>query len=120
MARLLFDENLSHLLIDLLAMDFPRCAHVRDCGLKGADDADVWRYAAQNGFTIVSRDGDFRQMSLLYGAPPKVVWLRIGNCRTDHVLARLREHRIAIREFADDSQGALLVIGAAADHDRSP
>ena len=87
MARLLFDENLSHFLVDLLAADFPGSAHVRDCGMKGADDADVWRYAAQNGFTIVSKDGDLHQMSLLYGAPPKVIWLRVGNCRTDEVLA---------------------------------
>jgi predicted nuclease of predicted toxin-antitoxin system len=111
MARLLFDENLSHLLVDLLAADFPRSTHVRDCGLKGAGDADVWRYAAQHGFAIVSKDGDLHQMSLLYGAPPKVIWLRVGNCRTDEVLAQLQVNRAAILKFADDAEGALLVIG---------
>jgi predicted nuclease of predicted toxin-antitoxin system len=81
MARLLFDENLSHLLVELIAPDFPASNHVRNCGLKGADDTDVWRYAAQNGFTIVSKDGDLHQMSLLYGAPPKVILVAYWNAR---------------------------------------
>lgn len=111
MARLLFDENLSHLLVDLIAADFPASSHVRNCGLKGADDSEVWRYAAQNGFTIVSKDGDLHQMSLLYGAPPKVIWLRLGNCRTDEVLGQLRANRATILDFVNDAEGALLVIG---------
>jgi predicted nuclease of predicted toxin-antitoxin system len=113
MAPLLFDENLSHLLVDLIAEDFPGSTHVRDCGLEASDDVDVWRYAARHGFTIVSKDGDLHQMSLLYGAPPKVIWLRIGNCRTEEVLSQLRRSKETIVEFASDPEGALLVIGPA-------
>jgi predicted nuclease of predicted toxin-antitoxin system len=120
MAPLLFDENLSHFLVDLLAADFPGSTHVRDCGLRGAGDADVWRYAAENGLTIVSKDGDLHQMSLLYGAPPKVVWLRVGNCRTNQVLGELRKNRGAILEFIDDAGGALLVIGSGTSGGRLP
>jgi predicted nuclease of predicted toxin-antitoxin system len=113
MARLLFDENLSHLLVELIAPDFPASNHVRNCGLKGADDTDVWRFAGQNGFTIVSKDGDLHQMSLLYGAPPKVIWLRLGNCRTNEVLDQLRRNKATILEFANEAEGALLILGAA-------
>ena len=76
--KLLFDENLSPKLPRILAVDFLGSMHVRDCGLKGFPDEDVWEYARNNGFTIVSKDSDFYQRSLLYGHPPKLVWLRIG------------------------------------------
>lgn len=33
------------------------------------------------GFAIVPKDADFRQLSFLYGSPPKVVWLRVGKVR---------------------------------------
>jgi predicted nuclease of predicted toxin-antitoxin system len=78
--KLLFDENLSPKLPRILSVDFPESMHVRHCGLKGFPDEDIWEYARNNGFTIVSKDSDFYQRSMIYGHPPKVVWLRIGNC----------------------------------------
>lgn len=45
------------------------------------DDA-VWDYAKVQGFAIVSKDSDFAERSFLYGSPPKVVWIRLGNCST--------------------------------------
>ena len=63
--KLLFDENLSPKLPRLLASQFPGSVHVRDCGLKGQSDQAVWEYAGANGFTVVSKDGDFYQRSLL-------------------------------------------------------
>jgi predicted nuclease of predicted toxin-antitoxin system len=65
--KLLFDENLSPKLPRILSTDFPESMHVRDCGLKGFPDEDVWEYARNNGFTVVSKDSDFYQRSLLYG-----------------------------------------------------
>jgi predicted nuclease of predicted toxin-antitoxin system len=60
---------------------------VRDVGLARADDAAVWAFAREGGFTIVTKDGDFHQMSFVRGAPPKVIWMRVGNCSTDQMLA---------------------------------
>ena len=71
--KLLFDENLSPKLPRLLAELFPGSTHVRDCGLTGQSDEDIWRYAIANGFIIVSKDADFHQRTLLYGPPPKLV-----------------------------------------------
>jgi predicted nuclease of predicted toxin-antitoxin system len=45
---------------------------VRDVGLSTASDAAVWQYAAQHGFTIVTKDADFDQRSFLFSHPPKV------------------------------------------------
>ena len=77
--RLLFDQNLSPRLPDLLADIYPESVHVRNVGLRDADDLTIWDYAALHGYTIVSKDSDFQQRSLLSGAPPKFIWLRVGN-----------------------------------------
>jgi hypothetical protein len=44
------------------------------------------------GFVIVSKDGDFADLSVLYGAPPKIVWIRRGNCSTAAIVTLLRTH----------------------------
>ena len=83
----------------MLADRYPQCAHVHEIGMDRASDTEVWRYAAQLGFTIVSRDADFHQRSLLRGAPPKVVWLRIGNCSVAESATLMRERYITIRHL---------------------
>ena len=77
--KLLFDENLSHKLVRLLEDLFPNSIHVRDVDLKSADDTLVWEYAKDNGLILVSKDADMHQRSFLFGPPPKVVWVRVGN-----------------------------------------
>lgn len=109
--RFLFDQNLSPRLRDLLADLYPDIVHVGDVGLHTADDGTVWRYAAQNGLTIVSKDADFRQRSFLFGHPPKVVWLRQGNASTNGVEALLRSHYEDVASFAIDEDSSFLVLG---------
>lgn len=50
-----------------------------------ATDAEVWQFAASNDFAIASKDSDFSERSVLEGSPPKVIWLRVGNCTTEHI-----------------------------------
>jgi predicted nuclease of predicted toxin-antitoxin system len=73
--KLLFDENLSYRLVAQLAPIFPGSQHVDSIGLHSRADVEIWNFARDNGFTIVTKDDDFRQRSFLSGAPPKVVWL---------------------------------------------
>jgi len=103
--KLLFDENLSPKLPGLLLNQFPGSVHVRDCGLKGRADQAIWEYARVNGFTLVSKDDDFYQRSLSSGAPPKLIWLRLGNCTRDQLLNLLLKHKneICALESAPDS-----------------
>lgn len=108
--RLLFDQNLSFKLVRLLADAYPDSAHVRDSGLLEADDAAIWRYAAERELVIVSKDSDFHQMSLLHGHPPKTVWLRVGNAPTSAIAALLREHHATLRRFHADPDAALLAL----------
>jgi predicted nuclease of predicted toxin-antitoxin system len=100
--KLLFDQNLSPRLPRLLADIYPHSAHVREVGLRDSDDKDIWEYAKLNGFVIVSKDSDFQQRSLLYGSPPKFVWLRVGNCTVRTIEELLRRHSIAIHTFSMD------------------
>ena len=108
--KLLFDQNLAPRLCNHLRDIWKDSVHVRAVGLAAADDSDIWAYAEQHGFTIVSKDGDFSARSFLYGAPPKVIWLAIGNCSTDEIERHLRVHREEIDAFADDPDATLLVI----------
>jgi predicted nuclease of predicted toxin-antitoxin system len=108
--KLLFDENLSPKLPRLLSQQFPESLHVRDCGLKGFSDEVIWAYARDNGFTIVSKDADFYQRSVLYGYPPKIVWLRIGNCTRADLVNLIETSRDEIFRFMADPFEAVLVL----------
>ena len=83
--KLLFDENISYKLVHALADLYPDSAHPRDIGLKASDDRYIWEYAKTNDLIIVSKDSDFYQRSLLFKHPPKVIWIRRGNCATQTV-----------------------------------
>lgn len=106
--KLLFDENLSPRLAEEVSVKFSESVHVRDVGLSAATDAGVWNYAADNGFAIVSKDGDFSQVSILRGAPPKVIWIRRGNCTTAEIATLLQSNVTEILQFETDSEAALL------------
>ena len=108
--RLLFDENLSHQLVRLLADIFPQSVHVRNVGLKSADDPLVWQYAKENHLIIVSKDSDLHQRSFVFGHPPKLVWVRLGNCSTLDVERLLRRHFSAITNFYEDAEAAFLAL----------
>ena len=107
---LLFDQNLSHQLVALLADLFPGSIHVRQLGLERADDDVIWTHAKRGGLTIVSKDSDFHQRSLVFGSPPKLVWLRVGNSPTTGVERLLRDRHREIRAFVESPEGAFLVL----------
>jgi len=109
--RLLLDENLSPYLAAALADAYPDSAHVRDIGLARAPDERVWRAAIDGGYLLVSKDSDFHQRSFLRGHPPKVVWIRLGNCTTAQILELLRTRRAAIERFTADPEASFLALG---------
>ena len=80
--KLLLDQNLSWKLVGQLEALYPGTSHIKTVVSAETDDRDIWLYAKENGFVIVSKDDDFEQRSILLGHPPKVVWIRLGNCKT--------------------------------------
>ncbi len=108
--KLLFDENLSYRLVAALADVYLGSTHVRDIGLLGLDDGRIWRYAAEHGYVLVSKDkdADFYQRSIVHGSPPKVIWLRVGNAGTRAIADVLRSRLIVVRRFVDDPESTFL------------
>ena len=108
--KLLFDQDLSPRLPRLLDDIYAESMHVREVGLRDADDFAIWQYAKVQGYTIVSKDSDFQQRSLLHGAPPKFILLRVGNCTAKRIESLLRRHSAAIHTFnLDDSKNQLML-----------
>ena len=110
---LLFDEQLSEELSDLLQDVFPDSLHVRQIGAGGSPDGRVWQLAGERGCVLVTKDEDFHRLSVLRGAPPKVVWIRIGNCTTQDIARLLRGHRADIRRFVEQDEATFLELGGA-------
>jgi len=108
--KLLFDENLSFKLCQSIADIFPESNHVRLLGLSKADDRDVWDYAKTNGFAIVSEDSDFAERSVLESNPPKIIWIRIGNCSTAEIEVLLRSANQMIRNFIENDKETCLLL----------
>ncbi len=109
--RLLIDENLSARLITLLADIFPGSAHVAQVGLAGGPDDTLWAHAARHAFVLVTKDEDFHRLSVARGAPPKVIWVRLGNCATADVARLLRFRREQIAAFVAHPDATFLVLG---------
>ena len=108
--KLLLDENLSDRIIHRIIDLYPNSQHVKTLGLINTDDAIIWEYAKTNGFVIVSKDADFHQRSLLYGHPPKFIYLRIGNSPTSKITQILRDNFDTIIQFGSSEAESILVL----------
>ena len=108
--RRLFDQHWSGRLRAALPDLYPQSLHVRDVGLASAADATVWADAKEQAFVIVSKDADFRHLGFTYGHPPKILWIRRGNCSTREIEMLLRKHHDAIHVFHGDEQEVVLVL----------
>ena len=109
--RLLFDEQLSEELVTALGDLFPESLHIRLLRNGGAADPMVWQLAREHGCVLVTKDEDFHRLSVLYGAPPKVVWLRLGNCATADIVRLLRDRVDDLRRFEAQAEVTFLELG---------
>lgn len=106
--KLLFDQNLSPRLVTRRADLFPDSNHVYPLGLDQLSDAEVRAYAHREGYLVVTKDVDFSDLCLLRGFPPKVIWIRRGNCSTAAIEQILRNHYDDIQALvADPALGVL-------------
>lgn len=110
MTRLLLDQNLSFKISKRINDLLPETKHVSDINLSNSNDLDIWYYAKNNNFCIVTFDSDFIDISVLNGFPPKIIWLRIGNSATESVIQTLRNNNLVINDFLLDTENAYLEI----------
>lgn len=78
--------------------------------MAGSPDLDIWAHARESGFVITSKDNDFQQLSFVYGAPPKVIWIRRGNCSVSEIEEVLRRNAEQIEAFGVDAESSYLVL----------
>ena len=109
--KLLFDQNLSFRLVPALSGAFPGSKHLKDFDLTREQDGPLWSFAAENGFTIVSKDSDFVHLAMVRGHPPKVVHVALGNCSTIRIEDRLLSDARTIKGFIADPHESFLTIG---------
>ena len=110
MNRLLFDQNLSPRLVAKLSDLYPESVHTDHLGLGTDTDERIWTFALDEGYIIVTKDADFSELSILRGTPPKVIWIRRGNCSTKVIESLLRQKYEAIAAFSDDSELGILTL----------
>lgn len=108
--KLLLDQNLSYVLCDYLQDIFPEITHVKSISLQAASDEEIWEYAKNNSFTIVTKGSDFNERSIIKGLLPKVNWIKRGNCSTGTIASLLRNNFIRISNFISDDENSILIL----------
>lgn len=99
--KLLFDQNISFRVSKKLQNYFSGCMHVSDCRLNDTEDSTIWEYAKINDFAIVTFDSDFYDISIINGHPPKIIWIRTGNLKTNELVRLLTKNQKAITGFLE-------------------
>jgi predicted nuclease of predicted toxin-antitoxin system len=105
--KILLDHNLPPRLTLVLAKNFDAAFHVMDLGLERAHDRELWQYARDHGFTLMTKDKDFYHLSLLYGPPPKIIWLRTGNMTAQALIDFVQSALPALNAFAFEENALL-------------
>jgi len=100
--RFLFDQNISHRILKFLPDKYLDSTTVKKEGLINSLDREIWEYAKKNGYVIVTQDSDFNDLNLLYGFPPKIIWIRTDNLRTQAIFVILDEYFSEIEQFLED------------------
>ncbi len=100
--RLLFDQNISFRIIAKIKLNFPEAKQVRELGIENYSDLEIWKFAKEKEYTIVTFDGDFYDLSNFKGFPPKIIWLRFGNTKTDFIANIINSRHSIINDFIND------------------
>lgn len=108
--KLLIDQNMSPKLVERLSDLYPDSVHVSMVGIDRALDKAVWDFALQHDFLIVTKDVDFSELGILFGFPPKVIWIRRGNCSTQTIEQILRDNFAAIQTLEQSPETGILTL----------
>lgn len=106
--KLLFDQNISFRVINSIEPIYPGSCHLSKLGLINSSDIEIWDYAKKFGFTIVTFDADFYNYSLVYGSPPKIIWIRTGNLPTNDLIQLIIKNKNVIDIFISHAEHAEL------------
>ena len=103
------DSKVSRMMIKAIIKDhFPDSVHVSSIRTSRFSDLDIWTYAKNNELTIVTYDEDFYEWQLFRGYPPKIIWLRFGNAKTEVIAKELIYNIEQIRNFMPNKDLGIL------------
>ena len=63
-----------------------------------------------NSFVLVSKDADFVEKAVIKGHPPKIIWIKAGNCSTEKIELLMRKNQKMIEDFIVDKENSVLTI----------
>ena len=108
--KLLFDNNISYKICKKITDIFPESKQLFDLRLSTSKDIEIWEFAKNSNYSIVTFDADFIDLSLLKGFPPKIIWLKTCNTSTENIAIKLREYFITINHFFENDELSFLEI----------
>lgn len=104
--KFLFDQNISHRILSKLPEKFSDSTSIKKEGLINTSDKIIWDFAKKHDYIIGTQDADFNEINSLFGFPPKIIWIRTGNMKTQGILDTLIEYSEEIERFiADENFG---------------
>jgi predicted nuclease of predicted toxin-antitoxin system len=106
--KLLFDNNISHRIVNKIVDIFPNSTHVMLEKLDEEIDIKIWQFAYQNNYTIVTKDSDFNYLAIHKNSPPKIIWIKQGNCKVSQIEKILKDESKNIKSFIDDANNSIL------------
>lgn len=106
--NLLFDQNISPRILKILPKQFSSCQQVRFIGLEDSSDFEIFKFARDNDFAIVTFDSDFVDLNAMHGTPPKIVYLNTGNLTTKNITELLMDNIMKINHYLDSGSDDIL------------
>ena len=106
--KLLLDEDLSRRLVPKLLDVFPGTIHVADMDMLRTPDPEIWQFAKENNFTIITKDDDFLALAHRFGPPPKLIMVEIGKCSNAILAERLRESAVRLNEIVTHTRAGII------------
>lgn len=101
--KFILDANLSWRLIKMIQDDFTHVIHAKSIPIKQpAVDYEIWEYAKNNDYHIITLDNDFSKMSLLYNTIPKIIQLRLRNETNAFIAFKLITNKTNIFDFLNN------------------
>lgn len=106
--NLLFDQNISPRILKILPEEFSNCQQVRFAGLEDSSDFEIFQFAQENDFAVVTFDSDFVDLNSMYGTPPKIIYLNTGNLTTKNIFEFLIANILIINHYLKSESDDIL------------
>ena len=102
--KLLFDQNITFRIISKISLNFPEAKQVIQLGIENYSDIEIWKFAKENEYIIITFDADFYDLTNLQGFPPKIIWLRFENKQTDFIAHKINSKHLLIKDFINSRE----------------